>query len=1630
MKKLKQFILDQLDNKLITPVEAAGMLNELKGKTEVNTKDIAVIGVACKVPMAENKDEFWDNLINGRICMVNKPEEKLLLEKIFKNEHYAEFVGSPQYIEQLENLESYIGPFITDFDKFDAGFFGIPPREAAYIDPTQRIFMETAWAAIEDAGYSVDNIRNTKTGIFVGKDETNRLNYEYITEEDAMKLTGTWEGILASRLNYIYNLKGPSMVIDTACSSGLVSVHEACKSIFNGECEMAVAGGVALGAGPSSCFEEIDKTKDKKKEDSANVMNAVASNDGKVRAFDKKCSGSVFGEGVVTFLLKPLDAAKRDHDHIYAVIKGSAINSDGASNGLTAPNPLAQKEVILEAWKKAKVNPETISYVESHGTATLLGDPIEIIGLTNAFSEFTERKQFCGIGSLKTNVGHLVGASGVANMLKVIMSMQHHMLPASLNFEEPNPHINFVNSPVYVVSNPKEWRDDTHPLRAGVNSFGFSGTNCHVVLEEYKEDKHDYETHKNIFTLSAKTETAMKNLVARYVTYLENVTELNMNDVCYTANTGRGHYDYRLAILVDDFTDFKDKISFLAQNGLQNGKDIYYSRNHIVSDKRQQKAADEISESELLVISAKVQEILLTNQAEHMIWNDEESMQAICRYYVQGADVNWGSLYDGKDTYRVSLPTYAFDRTHYWGIDKVTKIKETDNKTESKHALVKKCLADSIKSSIYLATIDLSRDWVVQDHKIMGSNLAPGTCYAELTNECMQQCYGEGQVEIESMAFLSPLTLTEEDGELEVHIILDKENDYTAITIASKHLDEANHVTWVEHAKGKARMHDEKAPTQARLSEVLATEGIKKLNLVLKPEDNVMQHFGARWGCVQGIYQLEDESIITEVKMLDSIKGDLNEFHLHPGMLDSALNMATIQLYSSGEFYLPFSYKAFKVYRDIPEHFYSRIKNIPDDKLTDIYKFHIELIDDEGNTIVTIEEATLKKINKINNYINSSFYKMVWKESASTSVQGEKPTGNILVFKDQNEYYKELEQGVSSSQNTLYFVDFGTEYKKIDQYHYVVGPFEDDYNQLLKDIDEKEISTVYHMGTFNPLITEYSYEQLEEQLNRGLYSLLFLTKAFQNHVKGKVEFVLISDNAHDVDSNEKYLKPANTSFLSLAKTTCEECQNYTYKSIDLDSKTDFSIVLAEAMTEPELTERVAFRNGVRYQEELTMLELNLDEESSLKVKANGTYVITGGTGGLGLEAAQYLAELNKNSNICLIGRRTMPPREDWDRILEENSDSRSCQLIQAIKSIEKMGSNVLLLTAEVSDYQQLKEAIETVKDKFGSINGVLHCAGVAGDGFLYTKDLETFNRVVKPKIFGATYIDELTRDQDLDFFVFYSSMQTLFGGPGQGDYTAGNAFMDTYAPYLRKGGKKAQTINWPGWSETGMAVEYNVAQYETVFKSLPTQIGINALNSILFNGLSNVVPGQMNYSVVAKAGVENFPFGFSKKILKNVSLYQSDSGEGVKEENVIKIKPEDVVIVGKSDGYTETEKKVAYIYALVLNITEIDIYENFNSMGGDSILAMQLQKALDSQYPSVVEISDIFMLPTVEELAAFIDKQLNGESDLTAQEEEEYIGDNQKEEEIMSILEQLDDGETSVDEAFNKLGLGGSKENE
>lgn len=504
---------------------------------------IAIVGIGCRFPGAENPDEFWQLLQNGVDAITEVPPERWDLQSFYDPNQ-----------AMPGKMNTRWGGFLKRVDQFDPGFFRISPREAAHMDPQQRLLLEVAWEALENAGQAPDRLASSQAGVFIGisSDDYARLQFNDLSSIDAYAGTGNAHSIAANRLSYLLDLRGPSVAIDTACSSSLVAIHLACSSLRNGECDLALAGGVNLILSP-----ELTITFSQ-----ARMM----SSDGRCKTFDEDANGYVRSEGCGIVILKSYSAALRDGDAILALIRGSAINQDGRSNGITAPNGLAQEAVIRQALRNAQVAPEEISYVETHGSSTPLGDPIEVASLKSVLMQKRFQKQPCVLSSVKTNIGHLEAAAGIAGLIKAVLCLQHGEIPPHLHLKKLNSHISLDGTTFLIPAERYTWPSKHSPRRAGVSAFGFGGTNAHVVLEEAPASslvQSQAERPLHVLALSAQSEQALLALAHRYEAFLAHHPEVSVADICFTANAGRSHFAHRFAATASSAAQLREQVTAL-----------------------------------------------------------------------------------------------------------------------------------------------------------------------------------------------------------------------------------------------------------------------------------------------------------------------------------------------------------------------------------------------------------------------------------------------------------------------------------------------------------------------------------------------------------------------------------------------------------------------------------------------------------------------------------------------------------------------------------------------------------------------------------------------------------------------------------------------------------------------------------------------------------------------------------------------------------------------------------------------------------------------------------------------------------------------------------------------------------
>lgn len=579
---------------------------------------VAIVGMSGRFPGAPNLDAFWQRLADGIDCIQDVPTERWGRHENFY--HPDRQAPNKSYLKA--------GGFLDGIEDFDPFFFDISPREAELMDPQQRLFLEESWRAFEDAGYSNREVAHRKCGVFVGVSKGDYFEKMHGTGLPLSSHTwiGTETSILAGRISYHLNLKGPAFPIDTACSSSLVALHLACQSLLAGECELALVGGVFVLTTPSF-YVHTSKT-------------LMLSPEAKCKAFDNSADGFVPGEGVAAVVLKSLEHALADGDHIYGVIRGSGINQDGKTNGITAPNARSQRALIEEVYRKSGVHPESVTYVEAHGTGTKLGDPIEVEALTDAFRGWTNRDQFCAIGSVKTNIGHTATVAGLAGLIKILLSLQHRQLPPSLHFSEPNENIPFHSTPFFVNTRLREWAVPRGmPRRAGLSSFGFSGTNAHVVVEEAPpcQRKGHSSSGPFLFCLSAKSPEALEARARDLIDWLEGAgNRVDPADLSYTLNAGRSHFGCRMAWVADNLTDLRAKL--------------------------------EARPKGLSIPSGDVKETA-SARAELARLGDLAALRdvrPVAELFVRGVEIDWQAFYRGQNVRRVSAPTYPFQRMRCW----------------------------------------------------------------------------------------------------------------------------------------------------------------------------------------------------------------------------------------------------------------------------------------------------------------------------------------------------------------------------------------------------------------------------------------------------------------------------------------------------------------------------------------------------------------------------------------------------------------------------------------------------------------------------------------------------------------------------------------------------------------------------------------------------------------------------------------------------------------------------------------------------------------------------------------------------------------------------------------------------
>ncbi|MEQ7053638.1 type I polyketide synthase [Paenibacillaceae sp. P-4] len=826
--------------------------DEFLTQSRISDEGIAVIGISGRFPEADNVHEYWTNLASGRDSVKE-------ITRWDVNGFYD--------ADRKSKDKSYCkdGGFMSNIDKFDPLFFNISPRQAELMDPRQRLFLQEAWKVLEDAGYSNRDVAGKKIGVYVGceGDTDYFASCETGSEIGSELFLGNSNSILASRISYFLDLKGPSITLDTACSSSLVAIHLASESIRSGECEMAICGGIALYT-TSQGYVLASRM-------------GMLSPDGRCKAFDDRANGFVPGEAVGAVLLKSAAKAIRDRDHIYGIIRASGINQDGKTNGITAPSSMSQTALETEIYRRFGIDPATITYVEAHGTGTKLGDPIEFHALQESFKLFTSDKQFCGLGSVKTNIGHTGAASGLAGFIKILLAMKHRQLPPTLHFEKENSQICLRESPFYMVTELTSWSADPgNPRRAAISSFGHSGTNCHMVLEEYDiqvEEPDEYPASMQLFPISAKSKDSLRQKISDLLAWCqENGRSTSVKEIAYSLQTGRSHFDYRIALLANSMEDFVERLNDAAAGNSH--QHIFCGMDKSARNK-EDIPSDEKKESMRLVQALR--------QSDPVGSERENLLQRLGQLYCDRVYIDWNGAYGDAEVRKVPLPSYPFAMKKYW-LSETAAVKSEAVNLGHLHPLL-----DSNESVFglqrYKKTFHLSES-IIKDHVIGGNVVVPGAVYLEMARAAGQLSYPEKKVTaISNIFWLKPLQVS---TPTEAWLRLEPTGEQTAEFQIAAGADDREHI----HARGKVR-YASKGENEPDLGE-LPVDAIRARSAErLSGLDcygifrSMGFHYGVSFQTIESVSASEHE-VLSRYCLPDHLKNSSKSYLLHPVLLDGA----------------------------------------------------------------------------------------------------------------------------------------------------------------------------------------------------------------------------------------------------------------------------------------------------------------------------------------------------------------------------------------------------------------------------------------------------------------------------------------------------------------------------------------------------------------------------------------------------------------------------------------------------------------------------------------------------------------------------------------------------------------------
>ena len=1366
-----------------------------KVNIDVRDGDIAIVGMAAHFPGADSIDTFWSNLRNGieSIRQINKDD-------LLASGEAPHLLERPDYVPFAAPLDG--------FDRFDAEFFGLSPKEAAIMDPQHRQLLEVAWEALENAGHPPENFPGP-IGVFAGCGMGSYFYFNVCSNPDLvddvgmflLRHTGNDKDFLSTRVSHILDLKGPSVNVQTACSTSLVAAHYAVQALMTGECDMALAGGVTIELPQNRGY--IYKEGE------------VLSPDGQCHAFDHRAQGTVFGSGAGVVVLRRLADALEDGDHIWSVIRGTAINNDGSAKaGYLAPSVDGQAGAIAEAHLMADVRADTIDYIECHGTGTYLGDPIEVAALTKAFSETTEDSGFCRLGSVKTNIGHLDTAAGVASLIKASLSLHHRQLPPSLGYEKPNPAIDFETSPFLVNDSLTDWVPRNGPRRAGVNSLGVGGTNAHAILQEApaRPDSDPSDWPFQLLTLSARGKKALDQGSESLAAHLRATPDQDLADVAWTLKEGRRGFEKRRVLVAETHEQAAD---LLAEN-----------------DPRR-------------VFTHSV----ISDNPDHVFMFPGGGAQyagmARDLYETEPVFADW--MDKGLD---ILQPKLDYDIRSIW-------LPESDQMAEADERLKTPSVQLPLIMITEYALAQLWMAWGVQPAALVGHSMGENTaaCVAGVMSfeDCIGLVHLRGKLfdTVPAGGMLSvPLPADELRPLLGDDLDLGAVNapGLTVATGPQAALDD------LQERLAKLDVDCQRIPidiaAHSRMLEpILKDFGDYLRSITLNPPQIPFpSNRSGTWiteaeatdpeywvrhlrgtvhfaDCI-GTLAENPERIFIEVgpgKALSSLTGqhdkvDANQVigslrHPDDTVADDAYFMAMLgRIWAlGGQFDWDQIWGEGRRNRvPLPTYAFQRSP------------YFIE----PGSAQSEVQSQWLMRSEDPESW----GYRAAWTPryaECDVDVTGdlsEAPKENWLIFADQSGLCAQMADRLRRAGHVVTTVTTGDAFARIDDDHYRIAPERgrEGYQALLADLVTRD--RIPNRIVHGWLITQNESFRpgssfFHRNLEQGFFSLFFLAQAIgEEDLSGPMHLSVLSSGAMQV-KDEALPYPEKATLTGPARVIPREYPGITCGVLDIDLPQQGDRRRPPAVPQ-ELVEQVledllaqpgnwtaALRGGKRLEQTYRPQALQEPGQEDLPLRDGGTYLITGGFGGIGLTLAESLIK-RCAAKIVLVSRAPLPPRDQWPRILGNSAPQDStARRIRAIEALEAAGGQVMTIAADVSNVEDMRSAIEQVTSEFGQINGVIHAAGLIDDAPIMTKSMMEIEDVFTPKIHGTQVIDQLFPDGSLDWMVLFSSTSTATAPIGQVDYVAANEYLNAYARARSGDQTKVTAINWGIWADVGMAAD-------------------------------------------------------------------------------------------------------------------------------------------------------------------------------------------------------------------------------